>query len=354
MEDIPKIINSGLILEPIDPRMWVWRGITGIPEEKPLVASGMDWMPYLATDEIQRFNGFDTSSCVSFSCLNNFETLLFYKLVNKMISNENYNWLQVNGYLDDQDRPNFSDRYIAALSGTTKKGNSAGKVMDTVLNYGLIPEAMHPATTALSFENYVNTALITPEMFDIGKEFKKRFKLAYEVVFVGENQTLLDAVRYSPLQVFIHAWGQYVDGLFKKTLENINHAVTFFGGEQEKYLYEHDSYSLYGSYKAKLAWDYIFYTSAFKFSINEIAGEVPEQPVLPNIKNDTLIQLTETGHPDSGRISMHLNGMKFIDDLDKILGTYHMRKPLNEERRQTVSIKEWEALKSVNLKMQPV
>jgi len=163
----------------------------------------IDWTPYLPSYEKQHGLYGDTKSCVTFSILNQIETLFAYKFDKGLISTKNIIWLEKNGYLEDG-KVNFSDRFTAVMSNTTISGNSGREVYKAIREFGLIPEKMHhypltQRTPVFTFDDYHNKNLITDEMKALGKEFLKRFELNY-------YHTTSDNLSQSPLLVYIRCF----------------------------------------------------------------------------------------------------------------------------------------------------
>jgi len=113
-----------------------------------------DWSGFEPRGENQFSNHQDSMACVTFSALNCIETQYKF-LTGKEI--------------------NFSDRFIAKLSGTTQQGNTIQKVLDTIRKYGLVLETEWPTPASFSWDEYYAT--IPPEVlakarkFTIGYEF---------------------------------------------------------------------------------------------------------------------------------------------------------------------------------------
>jgi len=95
---------------------WIFGGISAI-EPVNLVEKG--WSDYLPVKEVQRNKFFDSMACVTFSALNCLEIL------HKRLYEIEVNW---------------SDRWMARVSGTTTKGNYLSTVADTIRKKGLILE----------------------------------------------------------------------------------------------------------------------------------------------------------------------------------------------------------------------
>lgn len=157
-----------------------------------------DWFDFLplGEDQLIKFK-FDTMSCVTFSALNNIEMQL------KKITGKEFN---------------FSDRFIAIMSGTTRNGNTLVNVADAIRKYGLIPEEMLPFG-GNTFEEYHNKNMITDEMLKVGQEFLKKYDIGYEWIFVGEtNKGAMPAqLKHAPLQVAIPMQARHAVALPNET-----------------------------------------------------------------------------------------------------------------------------------------
>ena len=85
--------NYGLIIDSIDKRDYPFLG-----SEEALKS----WAEHLPTKEIQVGLYDDTKSCVTFAITNQIETTLPHN-----------QWLEDNGYYDENGKVNFSDRFTA-------------------------------------------------------------------------------------------------------------------------------------------------------------------------------------------------------------------------------------------------
>ena len=103
-----KIINHGVIERRPSPKDWRAGGVTGIVRGDILRADGQ-WDSYLPILEKQYGPYFDTEACVSFGNINCPETLMYRQFGKKV---------------------NYSDRFIAKMSGTTQQGNDEYTVAD--------------------------------------------------------------------------------------------------------------------------------------------------------------------------------------------------------------------------------
>jgi hypothetical protein len=191
-------VNTGVIPGSFDNGLWL--GGT-IPYEVRLESG--DWRPYLVTEEKQFSDNTDTMGCVSFSLNNDLE-----------IQN---NFLGTN--------VNFSDRFLAKMSGTTPQGNWLDKVAYTAKNTGLVLESEWPQPSAHYTWNDYYAAI--PE--DVITKAVKQ-DIAYEGI-APDKATLLKHLKQSPLQITI-------------PLPNPNHAVVLVAIEGDTGFY-FDTYPPY-------------------------------------------------------------------------------------------------------------
>jgi hypothetical protein len=170
-EDIPKV-NTGLIEGSGTKSLYV---AGTIPYEVRLESG--DWRPYITKEEHQYSDNTDTMACVSFSCNNSLE------VQTKFLTGQEVN---------------YSDRFLAKMSGTTIQGNWLDKVADTARTIGLVKEEEWPAPGNYTWESYY--ASIPQEVID--KAFKPNTQ--YEVIGF-DKASLLYHLKQAPIQVSIPA-----------------------------------------------------------------------------------------------------------------------------------------------------
>jgi len=157
-----------------------------------------DWRDYLPTEERQSKDfTFDTMSCTTFSALNIVETTLNFLLKNKKISLVQE--LLFADYIVDG-KFNFSDRFTAIMSNTTKQGNYFQSVWDSIRKDGLLPEKDLPFGGD-TWEQYHDKSLITDEMKTKAKKILELIDVAYEWVSLDPANSYLieDAVKHAPI-----------------------------------------------------------------------------------------------------------------------------------------------------------
>lgn len=139
-----------------------------------------DWTPYLPSPENQSTHIVDTMACVTFSCLNVIETQIKF-LTGKEV--------------------NFSDRFIAKLSGTTQQGNTVQNVLDTIRKYGLVLEEEWPTDLDFDWNQYY--ADVPDEVINKAR----KIDLAYE--FHYPPQDWLRELKHLPLEMIIESNNPY-------------------------------------------------------------------------------------------------------------------------------------------------
>lgn len=279
--------------------------------EKRILTPRSDWLPYLSHGEWQLGVYVDTMACVSFSALNCVEAL-FNKLW-PTLSEDNKKWLGDNGYLTNG-RMNGSDRFTAKMSGTTRQGNYLYKVADSIRHDGIVPESVWPfpfdqRNPVFDWDNFYSE--IPDDIIELGKEFARRFNILYEQVDIisqdyPDKMTIVDALRYAPLQVVVYAWPQPINGIYPRVEENFVHAVAL--GKPEYFI--EDSYAINGVFQKQLATDYRFYQWAFQYHVFE------------NNKKDMNKNVKFLKDKNSSEVSLLLQGVHSPEQLAAISRIY--------------------------------
>lgn len=200
--------NSGLIVALPLPKDYILGGEASLGVVD-ILPSG-DWTPYQPEEEVQYGNGWDSMSCTSFSYTNAVETYINYLIQSKKMTPEAIKWLTDKGYINMRGVINFSDRFLAIMSGTTQNGNQLNKVAETARTIGLIPQSMLPLAGS-TWSEFMDPNIITKEMTDLAKEFLTHFKLSYEWVMFNQDRSLddnertllINSLKQLPLQVGI-------------------------------------------------------------------------------------------------------------------------------------------------------
>ena len=162
-----------------------------------------NWEQYLPSGEWQGNKSADTMACVSFSALNSLETQ--YK------------------FYTGQEK-NFSDRFTATMSGTTRQGNYLWKVADSIRHDGVVEEQDYPAPENYTWDAYYTAVPI--EIINKAKLFLHSWKVEYEWIDISKD-SLIYHLKHAPIQVVFP-----------------NHAVLGFYSTQQVIKY-FDSYAPY-------------------------------------------------------------------------------------------------------------
>lgn len=190
--------NTGVILGSGTENLWV--GGT-IPYEVRLESG--DWRPLAPVHEKQK-DPLETMACVTFSCLNTLE--LQYALFGEKV--------------------NFSDRFLAKMSGTTPNGNYLDRVADTARTIGLVDESV--------WANQPKATTWAQYYAEIPQEIKNKAvkqAILYEGVTINV-ENLKKHLKQSPIQIVI-------------TSDNPRHAVTLVCIEgTDAYYLDHYNYQI--------------------------------------------------------------------------------------------------------------
>src|SRR3990167_846795 len=105
------------------------------------------------------------------------------------------------------ERNNYSDRFVALISGTTPQGNDPAKVYNAIREFGLVPEEMCPWSPDIqSIEEYLSWKGVNKDAcIAEGKKWKERKDFMHNWVFKAtapldeKLSNMIMALRYSPL-----------------------------------------------------------------------------------------------------------------------------------------------------------
>jgi len=163
-----------------------------------------DWNKpgYLPTGEKQHGKYGDRLNCVTQSNHNDYEFQLNQMIADKTIPVGHLKWLSDKGYLDENGKVNFSEKYNSILNLTAKyKGNWLYIVANDARKNGLIPQSMLPENVDDTWDEYYNPDQITQEMLDLGKEFLTMFNLPYEWIDDISFENLVKQLQQAPFQI---------------------------------------------------------------------------------------------------------------------------------------------------------
>jgi hypothetical protein len=161
--------NHGVLLGSGTKKLWAGGAI---PYE--VVLPSGDWRPFVPTGEKQK-DPTETMACVTFATLNSLET----------------QEKQQTGV-----EPNWSDRFIAKLSGTTEQGNFADKPPETIRQIGLVKQEDWPVPSNYTWATYYTD--IPQSVID--KAVKR--EIAYEAIGTDKD-SLSYHLKQCPIPVII-------------------------------------------------------------------------------------------------------------------------------------------------------
>lgn len=194
----------GLQLDQPSPEHFVFGGTGNLPQD--IIQPDGDWTPYLPVKELQNLNGVEPYACVTYSLLNCVETLIFRKFGETV---------------------NYSDRFLAAISGTKQGGNSPQVVCEFLRTMGVVVESLWPFSPDIqTFNDYYSP--ISDDLKSLALEFVKKWDFKHEFV-IPDPSHITNALKCSPLLITIYAWVKLDSNLYYKPEgATDNHAIMMF------------------------------------------------------------------------------------------------------------------------------
>lgn len=227
---------------------WIAGGNSAI--KRDIIMPDKNWKNLKVEHELQ-FNQkglYDTQFCVTYSGQKTIAKFFTYlELVGKL----SYDDLQFLAKYKKDGMYNFSERFNATLGETTEHGAYQFKVANAIKNYGLIPQDMFPL--ADNFKDNIDKKFITQEMYDMGKEFLKRFSINYEWV------DSFDDLLYSPIQAIVKFANYEKETDILKPEGELNHAVTGVNKTDEYNEIEDTYWQVYKRYHPDYTNSYLAY-----------------------------------------------------------------------------------------------
>lgn len=310
--------NYGLIEETeVFAKDWRLGGVSG--SDRKVLRADRNYLDLLPEVEYQMGVYFDTMACVSFSALNCIETTM-------KAFGHNYN---------------YSDRFLAKLSGTTKQGNSLRNVAESIRLNGLVDEEVWSFPRAqrnpvYGWHNYYEEI---PEAVKMeGKKWLNEWDVSWE--WIPPNH-VREALKYAPVQVGVKAYPLIrKDGLFDDAGDaRRNHAVMLADATDERYtIFDH-----YDKAIKYLVPDYDFKWALQYHIKHKSANQMP----MPNILDNTLLQEVEV----SGTFGLYLNGKIIVDETSRLLATWLLRNNGDTKNKtRTLRKVEWDSFPKMNLR----
>lgn len=221
---------------------------------RPVIKENSQWEDFTPTGEAQKRNGHETMSCTSQSSANAIETLLnFYNFLvnNDDADEETQEIVKIFKYfgLFKNGECNVSDRYIAKLSGTSRRGNTFKNVWDAIRHYGLVPEDRWPWVDG--WRNYYS-----PVPFGTREQGKKLLEFVeFNYEFISPLKQIKSLKRGVPTTA-VYAWnGQNEDGSYYPVAYPLNHATCRVGFIDNK---NHKIFDSYPDFHKLTTWDFRF------------------------------------------------------------------------------------------------
>lgn len=313
---MPKTKNRGLILRPPSPQDWVFGGVSGLDNELPR-SLDQNWTMWRPTFERQSYitpsNGvLETMSCVSQSYCNCLETLLNWYMGHNLLPEPHRRFLIDYGYFKNG-QVNFSDRALAKMSDTSKRGNSGWVVAMTARKQGLIPENdWHWDSSQETWEDYY--ADIPADLLEKAEKFLEMFGLPFEFVYGEEN--LRNSLFFRPVQVYVKWTNIEIDGIKQHVNGEPNHAVELLATNGFDTLF--DTYAGWpetddsGVYRAAL--DYGM-PSGLAVDLDFKSTDTPEIKPMIKLPNNSLVIVVD----GLGERLMWATDKLYQDDPGKIL-----------------------------------
>lgn len=298
----------------MDPRVWRGGGLSGMSKE--ILRPDRNYTLFIPKAEYQNLGGFDRMACVTFSAWNVIETLAYIKFGIRL---------------------NFSDRFTAKMSGTTREGNNFYDVaMSISKRHGGVSEDKWPDTQGSWSEYYKDVA---EEVVRLGMELFPEWEITFEAIW-DTIDSLWDNLQYGPIQVALFAYEPEVNGIVPRSERQGNHAVTLFNAEYGRYWEILDHYP---RETRKIAWNTRFW-GALRFDINK---RVPKPSNMYQFREDTMYFVAE----GKGEEFAFIAGKLRHDDPNKMARQINYRlKGKIEGRFETISLKQLDGVKAYDMK----
>ena len=207
--------NYGLKFDEIKPEDWKFG--SNLPVE--VLQEDGDWTSFLPMKEFQNLNNVEPYACVTFTVLNCIEILIRQQ------------------YGEER---NYSDRFLASISGTNEDGNSPQRVCQTLKNSGVVLQDVWPFNQNIdTFEKFYEK--IPQDIIDMAKEFLDEWEFKHEYVGL-DNESIAQALKCSPLLISVSAWFERGGKYYRPKGMKDNHATTLFSQKPEKFRRIFDTY----------------------------------------------------------------------------------------------------------------
>jgi hypothetical protein len=229
-----------------------------------------DRFKYLPMGEVQQGSRGDMMDCASRSPINVLETKLNCLLQNHVLPHEQ--WFREKGYIVAVKTPTglletfaLSDAFIAITSGTTKMGNSIKAPIDAIRKRGVIPKAMLPFESGMSWEEYHDSSRITGEMYALGQEFLSKVSTNYQKI---PAPLFKEANKKDMICLAGFAWPEpNKNGEYPRVSYAPNHA--WMNIKDEYFAFDNYIDAIDGDFIKVLASDYLFYEYGYRIVLSQ-------------------------------------------------------------------------------------
>jgi len=219
---------TGFHHEAVDQSAYVLGGLTKLPFES--VRHNSSWLELLPLPEYQS-PYFETYSCTAHATINAIQMLQLQKF----------------GESED-----YSERFLANVSGTIPGGNNPHTVAEYIRKVGLVEESLYPTLTAKTWEEYYGT--IPPKVFEIARQWLLVRDFGHEYI-PTDSDAIFDCLKTSPVGVSVAGWYEE-DGMYIKPQGvSDNHWTLIVSAVKGHYFLVYDSYA---PFIKKLPWGYKF------------------------------------------------------------------------------------------------
>jgi hypothetical protein len=170
---------------------------------------------------------------------------------NNLLAPATLRFLRDNNYFDSQGLPNYSDRFLAKMSGTTREGNSIQRVWDAIRKYGMVPESLWPdSLDVFDWDQFYSE--IPQSVKDMGKAWLQHFRADYE--FLTSKSQIPLALKHAPLQIATAVCSPWsAPDPVPACQLSVSHATMIYAEESNKI---DDIFDSYNPFRKRLAADY--------------------------------------------------------------------------------------------------
>lgn len=195
-----------------------------------IMSKGHGWGEYLPPERVQNLNGVETWACTSFALLHVLGVLFKQKYD---LSND------------------WSERYMAIVSGTTRLGNDPHSVAEAARKWGIIDFELLPFDASIeSYDMFYSPRPMSEVLAVAGKKFLAKCGIGHAWVWTDESidlsvkqSLMMKALESSPLTVAVYAWQKDKRGVYVNPLKQpVCHDVSVYDFIEGQYWMAFDSY----------------------------------------------------------------------------------------------------------------